>query len=133
MSDLLKCMVEGLMRHPFSRNSWVLIDPDNDAGATVEMTHLSPAHWGEDHIHISDIRALRPGGGRDLMSILVDRADACGAMISLNAQPLPAVPGAAVKMTKTKLMKWYKGFGFVRQRNDDGKLSDKMVRMPEGD
>jgi hypothetical protein len=130
VSALLKVMVEDLAPHPFSRGQWVLVDPDNEAGAVVEMAHLSPEQWGENHIHISDIRALRPGGGRDLMTYIVDKADELGAMISLIAKPLPAIPGAAIKMTKAKLRKWYQGFGFVRQRKSDGKLGDKMVRMP---
>lgn len=84
-------------------------------GVTVDGT---PDGW-----HISDLRAISPGGGREALQNVTDLADKNGIKLSLIASPSNVDPPGL----KDQLVKWYEGFGFQATRGNDSAF---MVRYP---
>jgi hypothetical protein len=93
------------------------------------LVALDLIRWEPDWIHISEIYALRRGGGRKALELITARADALGVTLHLYAQPLEPLYGggkkAGILMGKRKLKAWYKQFGF----KPTGPV-DEMVRYP---
>ena len=74
-------------------------------------------------IHISDLRSIQRGGGREAMTAVLEIADEHGMTVGLHA--VPGESPAGKKMTKVKLRAWYEGFGFKPDRGD------YMIRAPK--
>lgn len=118
LSNPIKLLADGLAKHPFDRDGYVLVDPDNQAAAVVELVY-KPMVFGENTVYLTGLQALRPGGGNELMSHVIENAMDHGISITLKPDPLPvAIPGAAIKMSKKRLTDWYKSFGFEKGDRD---------------
>jgi hypothetical protein len=89
------------------------------------LVALDLIRWEPGWIHVSEIYALRRGGGRKALELLVARADALGVTLHLYAQPLEAAPSGGKRLSKRKLKAWYKQFGF----QPTGPV-DEMIRYP---
>ncbi len=115
MTQLLEAMLDGLYFNPLNERERVLIRKDGEPLAGVTLHHKDEGAWGKNYLHLEEIRALTPGGGRVLMQLLVDRADKLSATIAGYVKPLPAVAYGMKKMQQKKLMDWYKQFGFKQE------------------
>ena len=72
-------------------------------------------------VHVSEIRSLRPGGGRRALALLVDLADKHGVTLELFPSPI-----GASRMSESDLRDWYGRHGFESDDTEDG----EMVRYP---
>jgi hypothetical protein len=124
VSELLREMYRGMYLNPFNPRELVLYDETGDPVAGVTLVHLSPTSWGPGHIYLESIRAMKKGGGRELMEILVDRADQYGVTITGDVKPLKSQVYGMKKMPLKKLKDWYRQFGFQMKRGDE------MLRLP---
>jgi hypothetical protein len=126
MSKLLDAMLEGFYGNPFNPREAVLVRPDGEPLAGVTLHHMNETAWGPRYLHLEEVRALLPGGGRAAMEILIQRADEQCATIAGTVKPLPAQAYGMKKMHPKKLMSWYKGFGFVPEQPG----STDIIRPP---
>ena len=126
-SELLKAMLEGFFANPFDPREAVLTDREGEPVAGVTIHHLNAALWGLNHIHLEEVRALVPGGGRKMMEILIERADRYCAVLAGTVKPLPAAAYGMKKMPQRKLMDWYRQFGF----ESETPRSPEIVRYPD--
>lgn len=122
-TDLARAMLEGLWRNPIDPREWVLLDKRGNPLAGVILDQVNPSVGGSDYIELVYIRAMKKGGARKLMEILVERADELGATIVGTVKPLRAQAYDMKKMSKRNLLKWYREFGF----ETDG---DEILREP---
>lgn len=127
MSKLLEAMLQGLYQNPINPREAVLVREDGEPLAGITLHHMSESAWGHNYLHLEEVRAMMPGGGRALMEILIDRADDNCATIAGTVKSLPAAAYGMKKMPKTKLMAWYKGFGFVQESRG----SSEIIRRPD--
>lgn len=81
--------------------------------------------------HLSQLRAITPGGGRIAMNEVVRLADQHGKAIDLFALPMDSYAYGGSKMSRAKLVRWYEEFGFepVGKPYDGGQ---SMIRHPKG-
>lgn len=126
-ADLLDKMLEGFWGNPLNPREAVLVDGAGEPIAGVTLHHMNEAAWGPKYLHLEEVRALKPGGGRAAMELLIERADAYCATIAGTVKPLPAYIYGMKKMPQRKLMAWYKEFGFVPE--DPG--SHDIIRHPD--
>jgi GNAT superfamily N-acetyltransferase len=100
------------LRHPETKNM--------DAGILVD---LKPKH---DYVYVQEIRVLEgktaQGFGGHIMKYITDQADKDKIDLSLYAKPLK---NEGSMIPKSKLIKFYKKYGFKLERGDD------MVRKPK--
>lgn len=127
MSELLEKMLEGFFGNPINPREAVLVRGDGEPLAGVTLHHMSASAWGPNYLHLEEVRAMSRGGGRAAMEILVDRADENCATIAGTVKPLPAAAYGMKKMSQSKLMAWYKQFGFVPEK----KGSPDIIRRPD--
>lgn len=129
MIDWYEKLLEGLYYNPLSRGEFVLMDGKQPvAGFTPHA--MSEQHWGPKHVHLEDLRALRKGGGKQLMELICTRADELGITFSGLCKPLDSqVYGR--KMALKKLLAWYKAFGFESQGGNSEHGYD-IIRKPRG-
>lgn len=126
-SELLDAMLEGFFSNPFNPREAVLTDREGEPVAGVTIHHMNAANWGPNYIHLEEIRALVPGGGRKAMEILIKRADQYCAVLAGTVKPLPATAYGMKKMPQRKLMDWYRHFGFESERPK----SPEIIRYPD--
>jgi hypothetical protein len=127
MSKLLEAMLEGFYQNPLNPREAVLVREDGEPLAGVSLRHMNEAAWGPNYLHLEEVRAMMPGGGRKAMEILIERADDLCAIIAGTVKPLPAAPYGMKKMPQRKLMNWYKDFGFV----PESRGSSEIIRRPD--
>lgn len=119
MSALLEKMLDGFFQNPINPREAILTDRSGEPLGGVTLHHMDERSWGKNHLHLEEVRALSPGGGRLVMEILIDRADALCATISGTVKSLPAYAYNMKKMPQRKLVNWYKQFGFKTERDTD--------------
>lgn len=122
-TDLARAMLEGLYQNPFDPREWILLDKSGEPLSGVQLSQLNPSCWGPNNIHLHFVRAIRKGGGRALMELLVQRADELGATLTGDIKPMRAAAYGMKKMSKQALRKWYRQFGFKV-------YIDEITRLP---
>jgi hypothetical protein len=123
--ELIDALFAGTAENPLNPRQRVFMQ-GRDPYALVALDLI---RWEPDWIHVSEIYALRRGGGRKALELLVARADALGVTLHLYAQPLEPLYGggkkAGKRMSKRQLKAWYRQFGF----EPTGPV-DEMIRYP---
>ena len=111
--------------NPFSEEEVIFGTEDQKTLGGVQM---SPWHTSTDGSwHISTVRAITKNGGRYAMEQLIKLADQHGVTLDLSAIPFKADAHA---LSKAKLIKWYKSFGF--EQNPVYGAKDALIRHPNG-
>ena len=126
-SELLDGMLEGFFRNPINPREWVLLDKRGNPLAGVTLHHMNSASWGLNYLHLEEIRAMTKGGGRKAMELLIEHADLLCATIGATVEPLRAAAYKMKKLSKRRLMDWYKDLGFVQERGG----GFEIVRYPD--
>ncbi len=111
--------VENTSEHPINHRARLL----NNAAMEVSAF--------DGMIHISDILALQPGGGRAALELLCNLADKHGVKMSLTAKSYDT---QRATLDTGQLKAWYERHGFVEDEDtfgDDDEGYD-MIRWPQG-
>lgn len=90
----------------------------------VEVRVGPPHLWGANTVHVAQIRAISPGGGRAALALLLGLADRHGITLTLTAKRFG--PGGRGTLNDRQLAAWYMRHGFVRDHERTGEL----VRPP---
>ena len=119
--DPRKQLLAETLYNPFSPHSepgFLFMEGDEPL-AEVSLSY-NPNIWG-DMVHIASIHALSKGGGRKVMEMLGERADAIGVTLT------GVVRGIKTKLYprawgKKRLVQWYKQFRFVEKPPGSGHI-----------